>query len=440
MLVNETLHSFFTKVIIKFRGNLILQRNGGDFVEKSIKGFTVVLSIICTLILIIGIFANIYYPSSFKITPSSKNNENLFIGISLQKSSQSTLETNLSNNNQLENKAQVMLCNIIPIKNVAAIISNDIKVIPCGTPFGIKMFTKGVMVVKIDSITVDNSTSSPGKSCGLQIGDVITSVNGAEINTNEELLQIVACCKGENINLKVERSGETKELIITPIKSGDCYRIGVWVRDSSAGIGTVTFYEPTTGYFGGLGHGICDIDTGKLLPLENGEIISANLDGVIKGKVGTPGSLNGHFTDVVTGNLYENKETGVYGILNTCPSNNEEIYVATKQEVKPGAAEIICTLDDNVPQRYSVEIESVNYNCTEKTKNLVIKITDPELLSKTGGIVQGMSGSPIIQNNKLVGAVTHVFVNEPEKGYGIFAENMLLDYDEEANNWKNNAA
>lgn len=399
--------------------------------KKAIKITTLLLSIACTIIMFIGIAANYYFPSSFKITPENKNKNEIFTFVTLRQDRGSTVEANLNNSTKTQENAQLMLCNIIPIKNVKAVECDDIKVVPGGNAFGIKMFTKGVMVVKIDDITVENRCVSPGKNCGLQIGDVITAVNGNEINSNGELLQNVAQCKGCKLDLNIERSGESKTLSITPVFCNDSYKIGIWVRDSSAGIGTATFYINNTGYFAGLGHGICDVDTGLLLPILNGEIMNVNIDGIIKGQIGAPGCINGHFTGDSTGKLYKNNETGIFGSLSAPPNNNDEIYVAAKQEVKTGSAEILCTVDDNGIGRYSIEIEKINYNTFEKTKNLVIRITDSRLLEKTGGIVQGMSGSPIIQNNKLVGAVTHVFVNEPQKGYGIFAENMLSDYDED---------
>ena len=198
------------------------------------------------------------------------------------------------------------------------------------------------------------------------------------------------------------------------------------MRDSTAGIGTVTFYNPTNSAFAGLGHGICDIDTAEIMPLGSGDIVPVTISGVVKGEKGKAGELRGYFSsDVPVGSLEANVEAGVYGTLNSAPVNREALKVAMKQEVKTGPAKVLTTIDGGEPRYYDIQIESVNYKNHAMSKNLVICVTDPDLLAKTGGIVQGMSGSPIIQDGMLVGAVTHVFVNDPTKGYGIFAENMM---------------
>ena len=198
------------------------------------------------------------------------------------------------------------------------------------------------------------------------------------------------------------------------------------MRDSTAGIGTITFYNPETGAFGGLGHGICDTDTTELMPLLNGEIVPVTISGVTKGQKGSPGELKGYFaSNESVGTLSANVEEGVYGNLDTAPAGSTPLKAAMKQEVKAGAAQILTTIDGSGPQYYDIQVESIDYHENQSSKNMVIHVTDSALLEKTGGIVQGMSGSPIIQNGKIVGAVTHVFVNDPTRGYGIFAENML---------------
>ncbi|MDF2567582.1 MAG: stage sporulation protein, partial [Oscillospiraceae bacterium] len=203
------------------------------------------------------------------------------------------------------------------------------------------------------------------------------------------------------------------------------FKIGLWVRDSSAGIGTVTFYNPENSVFGGLGHAVCDVDTGQVMPIMSGEVVDVNINGVTRGSSGSPGELKGSFSsNKDSGSIAVNNETGVFGVLYQNPSNHSAIPIAMKQEVKTGKATIFTTVSGNTPQEYKINIEKVNLNDNSMTKNMVIKITDPELLQKTGGIVQGMSGSPIMQNGVLVGAVTHVFINDPTKGYGIFIENM----------------
>ncbi|MCL2884594.1 MAG: SpoIVB peptidase, partial [Oscillospiraceae bacterium] len=228
---------------------------------------------------------------------------------------------------------------------------------------------------------------------------------------------------------------------LTPVKSvtENRYKAGMWVRDSAAGIGTLTFYVPGTNIFAGLGHAICDTDTGETMPLASGEIVPARIYSIKPGVAGTPGELRGGFEMGSLGSLTVNGDTGTYGQLTSLPAVHDAVPVAMKQEVKPGAAQILTTIDGTDPVLYDVRIDQVKYSDASPTRNLVITITDPRLLDKTGGIVQGMSGSPILQNGKLVGAVTHVFVNDPTRGYGIFAENMLKTADSVAQSLDNAA-
>ena len=202
-------------------------------------------------------------------------------------------------------------------------------------------------------------------------------------------------------------------------------KAGLWVRDSSAGIGTLTFYVPGSDIFAGLGHAVCDVDTGDVLPIASGEIVPARIYSVVKGQSGEPGELRGGFELGSLGNLAVNGETGIYGSLTQTPVRGDPVPVAMKQQVKTGYAQVLTTIDGTEPELYDIRIDQVRYNDSSPTRNMVIVITDERLLEETGGIVQGMSGSPILQDGKLVGAVTHVFVNEPTKGFAIFAENML---------------
>ena len=325
-------------------------------------------------------------------------------------------------------KAKLTLFDMIPIKSVRVDLIPECKVIPCGTPFGVKIFTDGVMIIGVSTVKTENGICNPAKSCGLKKGDVITKVNNNLIRNNEELANVIEKSDGKELNVSVQRGNITFDTILTPAKSCDdkLYRAGIWVRDSSAGIGTITFYNSSNNSFSGLGHGICDIDTGELLPLSHGDIMEASINGINKGRKGTPGELRGSFVDShPIGTLNANTETGIYGTLKKSPSSNKPLNIAMKQQVKTGPAKILTTLSGEQPQFYDINIESINYNDNNPTKNILISITDKDLIQKTGGIVQGMSGSPIIQNNMLIGAVTHVFVNEPHKGYAIFAETML---------------
>lgn len=413
--------------------------------KKIVKIFTVVLTAACLFLFSIGAAFSIYFPDEYRVTDLQNIKSPQFPGVSLKKAAS---ETTVAANNQLgkgtgEYSGQLLLGGIFPIKDVTLKLSEDVKVVPCGTPFGVKMFTQGVMVVKTDDINIGSTTCCPAKDGGMQVGDVILKMNGQAISGNEDLIELVETGKGKQIDFEVMRGEKTFHLKVSPVKTneeGD-YKLGLWVRDSSAGIGTVTFYIPGNGAFGALGHGICDVDTGELLTLAQGDIVAAKLDSITKAVKGTPGSLNGHFdNDTAIGNLISNEETGVYGYMDRSPSGHDAIPVASKQEVKTGKAQIMTTVVGQKPQYYDIEIERIDYNKDTACKNMVIKITDEELLEKTGGIVQGMSGSPIIQNGKLAGAVTHVFVNDPDKGYGIFAENMLAEFAEAAAKTENPAA
>lgn len=324
-------------------------------------------------------------------------------------------------------KGELMLYRLIPIKTVNVDVVDETCLIPCGTPFGIKMLTNGVVIVGIADIKTEKDTVNPANLAGLKTGDVITAINGKEVLTNSEVAGLVEKSGGAVMNFTVKRNEKTLNIGLKPVKSetDGLYKAGLWVRDSTAGIGTLTFYDPTTQCFGGLGHGICDSDTGKLMPLLNGDIVPVTINGVTKGQKGIPGELRGYFSDDnAIGILDANVAAGVYGELNFVPQGTA-LKVAMKQDVKAGPAKILTTINGESPRYYDVNIEKIDYRDNIQSKNMVLHVTDPELLTKTGGIVQGMSGSPIIQNNKLVGAVTHVFVNDPTRGYGIFAENML---------------
>ncbi|MCI1965411.1 MAG: SpoIVB peptidase [Oscillospiraceae bacterium] len=323
----------------------------------------------------------------------------------------------------------MMLYHLIPIKSVDVSIVDQTCVVPCGTPFGIKMFTDGVVIVGLADIQTSSGSVNPAAQAGLKIGDIITKVGGKEVTTNSEVAQDVEHCGGKSLQLCIRRDGTLSTVTLKPVRSeaDGLYKAGLWVRDSTAGIGTLTYYDPSTKSFAGLGHGICDSDTGELMPLLSGDIVPVTINGVSKGLKGNPGELRGYFTDSsAMGKLVANVTDGVYGYLNAAPEGHA-MKVAMKQEIKSGAVRILTTIDGGKPQYYDAEIERIDYRDQVKSKNLILHITDGKLLTQTGGIVQGMSGSPILQNGKLVGAVTHVFVNDPTRGYGVFAENMLTE-------------
>lgn len=326
-----------------------------------------------------------------------------------------------------EYRTCLTLGGLVAVKDVTVTVTEDTVVMVCGTPFGIKLYTKGVLVVGLSDVDTAAGKVNPAAAAGVCVGDAILAVNGKEVATGNEVGALIRDCGGKKVTLRLERDGVEFEASFTPVKAAgeEGYRAGLWVRDSAAGIGTLTFYNPADGTFGGLGHAVCDVDTGAPMPLAGGEIVPARIFGITKGKAGTPGALKGCFDNGNLGVLTKNGDNGLYGSLDAYPFGWQTMAVAHRQQVKEGAAQILCTVDGTRPQVYDAVIQQVRYGGADSTRNLVIRVTDPDLLAATGGIVQGMSGSPIIQDGKLVGAVTHVLVDDPTRGYGIFAENML---------------
>ncbi len=299
-----------------------------------------------------------------------------------------------------------------------------------GMPFGVKFFTEGVLIVGFCDLDGEGNVN-PAREVGLQMKDVITAIDGTPVGGAADLTAAVEASGGRPMTLTVKRKTKdgVKELTVTVTPkfsaSENRYKTGVWVRDSGAGIGTVTYIDPATNRFGGLGHGICDGETGELIPMKRGQVCDVTISGIDKGQVGTPGAIRGYFAPGKTGSLVSNTEQGVFGLFSTCPAEAKTLVpLADKREVKEGDATIRCTLDNGQMAEYSVTIGQVNTRATG-SKCFTVTVTDPALIAKTGGIVQGMSGSPIVQNGKLIGAVTHVLVNDPTRGYGIFIENMM---------------
>lgn len=308
---------------------------------------------------------------------------------------------------------------IMAVFSVSAVITpsapcagSNVYVIPGGEVVGIKLYTKGLLVVGM------SPAPSPASLAGIKQGDIILKANGNELSDTSQLFEIVS--KNDKISLECVRNSKIYNTVVIPNISSGAPRIGAWVRDSTAGLGTITFY--TQDKFAALGHAVTDSDTGKIMSLSDGSITGANVVGVSIGKRGTPGELIGTFADNTIGTIDINCENGLYGKSSTIP-DKQAVKIANRSEISEGDAYILANIDGSGVQQYSIKIERISLYAY--TKPIIFKVTDKKLLDTTGGIVQGMSGSPIIQNNMLIGAVTHVFVNDPSRGYAIFAENMI---------------
>ena len=301
-------------------------------------------------------------------------------------------------------------------------------VIPMGSAVGIKLFSDGVLVVGFTDVATADGPANPARDGGLKTGDVITRMDGQEVSSIEEVQDILSRDGDHDVDLHVRRDGEEKDLTIRAVKcSADgTYKLGAWIRDSMAGVGTLTFADPDTGLFGTLGHGVNDVDTAVLLELQSGAITPAAVAGVVKGEDGRPGELRGAFSeDRELGTLFANTEQGVFGYL-TDPGSltGRALPVAEPDQVHPGPATILANVSGTEVAEYEAEILKV-FDCAADSRDLMLKVTDRRLLEKTGGIVQGMSGSPILQDGRLAGAVTHVLIDHADRGYGILAAHML---------------
>jgi len=302
-------------------------------------------------------------------------------------------------------------------------------VVPVGRAVGIKLFSDGVVVVGTSDIVTEGGKINPAKACGLKEGDIITHINATEVDTIEEVSALLQQLAGESMSISAIRGDTSVELTAQAVRcSADgAYKLGAWIRDSMAGIGTVTYYCPETGAFGALGHGINDVDTALLMPLDSGEILPANVSGVRKGETGKPGQLKGVFdTSATLGQLECNSACGVFGRLEREDwLTGSAMETAARDEVRAGDAVILSNISGDTVERYEIRILKVYPESGSEGRDFLIEVTDPRLLEATGGIVQGMSGSPIIQKGKLVGAVTHVMVDNPRQGYGIWIGDML---------------
>lgn len=399
-------------------------------------------SLLKTIIVVILIISYVYIcsiisiPENIVIFEGDNLNLKIATGLSLSSRNQQTVLTASNIGTKKIDKEGIDKLNLnlfggIKLKSVNVAVIPKTTVIPLGTAIGMKLYTKGVLVVGMSQINTDNNEKTkPYENSGIEQGDMILAINNKEVSNTDELIGEVNNSNGNSIKIKYLKNNETLETSITPVKSKNEYKIGLWVRDAAAGVGTLTFYEPSTNSFMALGHGISDIDTEKIVEISNGELITANIVSIKKGEKGKPGEMKGTIdSGNKIGEISKNTNLGVYGNVTNKSylgiDSNNEMEVATRSEIKEGRAQIICQLDNNEKNKYNIEIEKIYTMNNEDNKSMLIKVTDEELLNKTGGIIQGMSGAPIIQNGKFVGAITNVLVNDPTQGYAIFADMMI---------------
>jgi len=323
------------------------------------------------------------------------------------------------------------LLGILPLKKVEVSVEPERILIPGGQAVGVALQTQGVLVVGTSDLGGEGG-ASPARLAGIQPGDVLVQLGGQQIESATHLSQLVAQGGGKPLQLQMLRDNHPMEVSLIPKRdqASGSYRLGIWVRDSTAGVGTLSFYDPATSAYGALGHAITDTDTGQPLSVRRGQVMHADVVDVQKGKKGTPGELKGSFLreNNTLGNILKNTGYGIYGKMDKPPENKlypKGLPIGLMGTVQIGPATILSSVDGDGAKEYQVEIVQANRQTAPAPKSMVIKVTDPELLAKTGGIVQGMSGSPIIQNGHIIGAVTHVYVNDPTQGYGLYIEWML---------------
>lgn len=322
------------------------------------------------------------------------------------------------------------LLGIIPFKQIKVTPEVQRSIFVSGSTVGMYMETDGVLIIDTGEILSEGGeTKEPAKNI-VKPGDYIVALNDEKISRKKDLIDDLKKLEGEEVILDVVRNGKTVPVSITPAKDkqGE-YKLGIWVRDNTQGIGTLTFVDEN-GNYGALGHGISDVDTGELLEIQNGALYQAQILGIQKGAKGSPGELSGlirYEPGKIIGSIETNSKNGIYGYFTgdrKSPISLKKMPVGYKQEVTEGEASILCCVEDEVKE-YQAEITKIDMNHSDTNKSFVIRVADPKLLSVTGGIVQGMSGSPVLQNGKIIGAVTHVFVQDSTSGYGIFIENMM---------------
>lgn len=391
--------------------------------------------LILTLIIILVYVSNVTsIPDNLILMQGEELNIKTMFGLNLENSSGQTIEAMASDTEKISKEVGKLDLSLnlgnFSLKDVTVNVIPNTVVIPGGEAIGLRLYTSGVLVVGMSEIVgTDNKSYSPYKDSGIQEGDMIVKIDDKAITCTSDLITKVNECNGNSVEITYVRDGNNYITEIKPTKTEENeYKLGLWVRDAAAGVGTITYYDPESQMFGALGHGILDIDTDQLIDIAKGEVITSKILSIVKGEKGKPGEVQGSIDNgKVIGVVYKNTNFGIYGKLTDVSliEGGKTLEVMPRDEVKLGKATIICTLDNNKREEYEIEIEKLYTSTNRNNKNMIIKVTDERLLEKTGGIIQGMSGSPILQDGKFVGAVTHVMVNNPEKGYGIFADTML---------------
>ena len=387
--------------------------------------------LILVLIIIYTYVCNIsMLPNSIILMQGETLNLNTIFGLNVTSSETMQASSNL-NNSIVEDTGTMDLSldlfNLFSVKDVTVNVIPKTTVIPMGKAIGMKLYTEGVLVVGMSEI----QGQKPYEGSGIETGDTIVEINNEPINSTDELIECVNRSNGESLEIKYISNEEEKTTNIAPAKDSDNeYKLGFWVRDAAAGVGTLTFYEPSTGNFAALGHGINDVDTYDLIQIANGELVTTNILDIVKGEDGSPGEIRGSIENGTTlGKVSKNTALGIYGNITDVSRLNistaKEMEVANRSEITTGKAEIMCELENGKIQNYEIEIQKIFIDNNENNKSMLIKVTDKELIEKTGGIIQGMSGAPIIQNGKFIGAVTHVLVNDSKTGYAVFADMMI---------------
>lgn len=321
------------------------------------------------------------------------------------------------------------------VKEISANLIDEKEVIPLGDLIGMKLYTNGILVVGMSEIYgKDNKAYKPYENCGIKEGDIIIKIDNKNIQSTEELMQCINSSEGKELVITYTHKNETLETKITPIEiEKNNYKIGLWVRDTAAGVGTATFYDYSTKKIATLGHGIQDIDTEELINISDGDLTTTQIISIQKGQEGEAGKIQGTIEEQKNiGTITKNTYYGVYGKITDTEMFKERksVKIASRNEIQLGDAEILCELDNNEIKSYKIKIKKIYLNNNTNNKSMLLEITDEKLLEKTGGIIQGMSGSPIIQNDKLIGALTHVLIQNPKEGYAVFADQMIKEIKE----------